>query len=251
MKTVITSLIDILKKVSGKDKLNWHIHGNDLTEIRDQLQGYIFRYNLDIKRIFIELWWTKQPQLQEIAVYLLPNMVTQPNGSNINLLNESFKHLNSMHISEAFAENLAAAFNGKYFNWLPYLETLITHPNIWVRCMVIQTLGFLSTVEKIGIPFFLLFLKRFMKEKNKSIQACLSWTLVSAAKSWAEPVEAFIRDFQKSPDKETIEIICKAALGMGSWTIPLLEDWMKSDNEAIALKAKSTLMFLYEHGNKI
>ena len=238
----------ILNDVS-QARFNGSLSEGSLLDIKKQLVRISEQYDMNASSLFFKLWQEDDEQLRFLACYFLPKFINKANEENFALLDKIIGGLEGFRLIEVFAQNLAAAIQAYYMDWLIYLSRLVSYKNIWARCFLIQTLGYLADYKTIGIPYYLIIIKKMMPTTNETLQNCLSWSLLHLYNRWPESVRAFIESYKSSRDKNTIAIICGLSLGVGSWIIPLLEHWLLIDDQDIYENVKSTLLLLSKNLN--
>jgi len=205
------------------------------------LEVLIQKHHLDRERIFIELWWSGEYHLQIIAIHLLPEIVQIPNRISFNILDETIKILHDPELTGMLAFNFARIIEKDFWGWRDYLQSITTHRNPLVHCLVVQTLVHLARKNPIDIPYYLIILRDMMHSRNKIVQNCVSWSLIHLTYQWPESLQSFIKSFAYTKNRNTIEIICASAVGLGPWIIPVLREWQEISDIEIRSKITNTL----------
>jgi len=253
---MVAKKIQLIKKLEkilnalSEERINGILTAGHLIEIKKQLLQVVAQYNIDAKTLFFKLWQEPDEQLRFLASYLLPQFINTATDDNFRIVDEILLDLKSFRLTEVFSQNFATAIQSHYIEWLIYLSRLTSYEDIWSRCFLVQTLGYLADFKVIGIPYYLIILKKMMVVADETIQNCLSWALLHLYGRWPESVRAFIESFKSTQNTNTITIICGLALGTGLWIVPVLEHWLEIEDKQINETIKSTLLLLSKNINK-
>lgn len=250
MESLIYKVKNVLTKVRSDLPLDSLFQLKTSPDIENCLVETIQNYKIDCQRVYIELWWSEDKSLQLLAIKLLPHIIQQSNGVSINILNETIKHLSDLEVTGFLAMSLAEIFQEEYFSWLDYLESLLEDSNKYVRCLAIQTLGYLGDYRTVGIPYFLIALRSVMESSEKVVQDCSTWTILHLSAVWPESVRSFILSFKSTRSEATKHIICNSAIGLGTFVEPLLTEWLEVTSSRELQVAIINALHLLKESNK-
>ncbi len=240
MYNISTNITAILKKLYP-DITFTESRTDNIDSVAAQLNDVIQAYRLDRERIFIELWWSGNEDLQTIGTYLLPEIILYPGRQSFNIINETIKHLHDPKLTELLAVNFAKIIKNDLDGWVEYISSLTAHSNPMVQCFISQTLVHLARGTADYIPLVLSIIERLMHTGNKMVQNCVSWSLIQLSFQWPENIRSFILSGSQSKDINTIRIICKSAMGLGPWIISILNKLTNEPDQEIRFTVKKTL----------
>ncbi len=246
-----TYLTALLKKLYPELSFPQFSETTEIEFIVEELNRAIRSFRLDRERIFIELWWSGNIPLQTIGSYLLPEIIEHSGRQSSNIINETIKHLHDPKLVEFLAINLAEIIKNDFESWAVYLNRLTRHSNPMVHCLISQTIVYLTRKKINFYPQMLVIIERLMHTGNIRVQECVSWSLVQLSFQWPEIIRKFIITISRTGDQNFIQIICKAAMGFGSWIIPVLAELENNSDQDIRCKVKKTLTILNQMGYRV
>ena len=210
---------------------------------RKFIQQLANQYRVDIHSLFKYLWEGNE-ESKIIATYLLPEILKNISNENKEIIQLIFETIDSQNLSDFTAKNLALATNHDYLSWLSLYKSLKVSENKIGMCLLVQTLGYLSDYKVIGIPYYLLIIKKMFNFGEIIPHNCISWALIYMYNKWPESVQAFIESLKTTKDPNIIQIVCNLAISVGRWIIPVLENWLSIKDDNVKNLVTSTLILV-------
>ena len=116
-----------------KQKKNIGLSLEDIFEITYSIINICEIRNFELKYVFMELWWSKNPFLNKVGSFLMQKIYDRPHPNNILSIVSISKRIKDLETANYFSYNIAQIINKNIKSWKQLIIELFLHENIWVN----------------------------------------------------------------------------------------------------------------------